>query len=95
MGYGREKKILKTIPTGQRTMSFSAKCSDMFSGTLTLGDESFNLEGDVPSLGIGSSDYIELNINLQTGQILNWKPPTDVALKEAVNGEDYYEDDEE
>jgi hypothetical protein len=27
-------------------------------------------------------DYIELKINLETGQILNWKKPTEAQLKE-------------
>lgn len=32
------------------------------------------------SLGIGGGDYIKLKINLRTGQIIDWVPPTENDL---------------
>lgn len=32
-------------------------------------------------LGLGGGDYVEFEIDIDTGQILNWKRPTDEALK--------------
>ena len=32
-------------------------------------------------------DYLYLNIDLETGQILNWKKPTPQQLADVINGE--------
>ena len=34
-------------------------------------------------------DYLILNIDLATGQIINWNPPTADQLEELFNGEGY------
>ena len=71
-------------------MTISGKCSDMFS--LTVGENhktEFDYDGYVPSdLGIGSGDYIELTIDLETGQIQDWKPITVDEVKSACKDED-------
>lgn len=97
MRWNEKKKTIKTVPTeGPLIIEFSAKCSDLFGGTLTVGDEGFDLDGYVPrDIGIGGGDYVELKIDLRTGQILNWKPPSGAAIKEAINGDDYDEFEEE
>jgi hypothetical protein len=53
-------------------LSMTAKCSDCFN--MNLG----KLEhyGYVPHSSLGGGDYIELDIDNDTGQILNWKPLT-------------------
>jgi len=52
-----------------------AKCSDMFSCTLTNGDKSVDYHGYVPSWMPGNhyGDYVSLEIDADTGHILNWK----------------------
>ena len=43
-------------------------------------------DGYVPSgFGIGGGDYIELEIDFETGQILNWKKPSDDDVEEFLN----------
>lgn len=63
-----------------KTIKISAKCSDLFSATIV--DENGSVikeyDGYVPSFFPGEhfGDYIELDIELATGRILNWNPPT-------------------
>lgn len=57
------------------TVNIQAKCNDMCSvGLRTESGQVFCSHGYVPEMGIGGGDYIDLEINVQTGQILNWKP---------------------
>lgn len=68
-----------------KVLSFTAKCSDLFSGQIT--DEDFNTikeyDGYVPKdLGIGGGDYLEMEIDLQTGQIINWKPIKEIEIED-------------
>jgi hypothetical protein len=63
-------------------MSVGGKVSDMC--WVHIGD--VDHDGYVPyDLGIGGGDYIELEINIETGQIINWKPLTIEMIKEAVD----------
>lgn len=67
-----------------KTISISAKCSDMFSATLNLEDgTSKQYDGYVPQFMPGNhyGDYVNLEIDLETGRILNWKKPTVEQLK--------------
>jgi hypothetical protein len=78
---------LKKLPT---TISFSAKCSDMFGATFLDADgkEVAKYDGYVPGFFPEEhyGDYVQLDIDLATGQIKNWKAPTlaqvNVALKD-------------
>lgn len=61
-----------------------AKCSDMC-GIYLIGDPNHQQntvhDGYVPKeLGIGGGDYISFEIDLETGQIVGWKKPSDEAL---------------
>lgn len=59
-----------------RKLQISAKCSDMFWGRLTEdGKELGEYSGEVPKfLGPdGYGDYVEMEIDVDSGQILNWK----------------------
>ncbi len=62
------------------TISICAKCSDMFSASLDDGRE---YDGYVPKFFPGEhyGDYVELEIDLKTGKILNWNPPTEKDLE--------------
>jgi hypothetical protein len=71
-----------------KVMRMSAKCSDLFwaafddaSGN-TLGE----YDGYVPNFMPGEhyGDYVELNIDLATGQILNWKAPKAAEIRKLI-----------
>lgn len=63
-----------------KIIQVTAKCSDMFS--VAVRDEKGEIlkeyNGYVPDFFPGQhyGDYIELDIELETGRILNWKKPT-------------------
>ena len=64
-----------------KTLYINAKCSDLFSASL---DDGRVYDGYVPSWMPGEhfGDYVELEIDIKTGQILNWKKPSDKELNE-------------
>ena len=67
----------------QRILHISAKCSDLFSGTLQeMGQPHRNYDGYVPSFLTtdGDEDYVSLSIDVDTGKILNWKRPSQKTL---------------
>jgi len=79
-----------------KTISFTAKCSDLFDLVIADGDEVVaEHDGYVPSgLGIGGGDYVELTINLETGFVVGWKSITiDDAIATIPSEDD--EDDED
>lgn len=54
------------------TIRISGKCDDRFSAR--IGDDDA-YEGYVLSgIGIGGGDYINMEIDLETGMIVGWKP---------------------
>jgi hypothetical protein len=64
-------------------LRISAKCSDLCS-TIYTDDNGKKTEsnGYVPS-GIGIDDYgdyVDIAIDMKTGQILDWKPVTDAQV---------------
>jgi hypothetical protein len=69
-------------------LSISAKCSDLCFTSFT--DAKGNVtksDGYVPQgIGIdetGTGDYVSMDIDMLTGQILNWTPVTDAKVIEA------------
>lgn len=69
-------------------MKIVAKCSDMFSASFFDKNNACvgRYDGYVPDFMPGQhyGDYIELTIDLKTGQILNWKPPTQNQLSDLM-----------
>jgi len=69
---------------GKTVLSICAKCSDRFAATLIDGNGKVLKEHDgyVPKLMPGQhwGDYVILDIDIETGQILNWKKPTEEKL---------------
>ena len=68
------------------TLVISAKCSDAFFAR--IGEKEYN--GYVPKWFPNPSvehwgDYVELEIDLETGKILNWKKPAQKELKETFD----------
>lgn len=72
------------MKNSKKTMWICAKCSDLFSASLKDGDSVKNYSGYVPDFFPEEhwGDYVEFNIDIETGQILNWKKPTkkDLAI---------------
>ena len=67
-----------------KTISISAKCSDLFGAFLYDGDNLIGeYDGYVPDFMPGQhhGDYVQLEIDIATGKILNWKKPTAEDLK--------------
>jgi hypothetical protein len=77
----REAKVLK----------IHAKCRDCCSATLLdqQGKVIKEHDGYVPDFMPGQhyGDYIILDIDVDTGQILNWNPPSRVSLECFIEGE--------
>jgi hypothetical protein len=72
-----------------RILSISAKCSDLcFTSFTDAKGKLTKSDGYVPQ-GIGidnygdCGDYVSMEIDMQTGQILNWKPVSDAQVIEA------------
>ena len=62
-----------------KVLSITAKCSDMFSASLTDDKTGTTYyDGYVPYFFPGNhyGDYVQLKIDIDTGTILNWKKPT-------------------
>ena len=67
-----------------KTIQIMAKCSDLFSALLVeKGKYVGKYSGYVPPWMPGKhyEKYVELEIDLVTGKILNWTPPTEEQLK--------------
>ena len=76
---------LKTAPA---VMRINAKCSDLFSALFDNADGSTvaTYNGYVPGFMPGNhyGDYVELDIDLKTGKILNWKAPSLKEINETL-----------
>lgn len=73
----------KKKPT--RILDITAKCRDLFSCRLIEdGNVTKDYDGYVPEFMPGEhwGDYVELQIDIDTGQIVNWKRPTKSQLSE-------------
>lgn len=76
---------LKAMPA---VMRINAKCSDMFSAVFANenGEDVADYNGYVPDFMPGQhyGDYVDLDIDLKTGQILNWKTPSLKAINDTL-----------
>ena len=70
-------------------LRISAKCSDLCWTEYTDKDgKKTESNGYVPkNIGIDDyGDYVELDIDMETGQIQNWKPVSDARVIKAQKG---------
>lgn len=79
----------KQVQVDAKTLSIYMKVCDSFSATLIDADGQTIAEQDrdyVPSFMPGEhyGDYLILEIDIDTGQIKNWKRPTEEQLSEWV-----------
>lgn len=85
----------KEVQVQAKTISIYAKCSDCCSASLKDqdGNEIQDHDGYVPSFMPGEhfGDYLILEIDLDTGKILNWKPPTADQIEEWIA--EHHDDD--
>lgn len=75
------------METPKGILRISAKCSDLCwtiytdsNGKIT---ESNSYVPEGIGIGDGYGDYIDIDINMKTGQILNWKPVSDAQVIKA------------
>lgn len=79
----------KKVEVDVSVIKIHAKCKDMCSYTL-VGSDGANIaegEGYVPDFMPEKhyGDYLILDIDLASGQILNWTPPTKEQLERLIN----------
>lgn len=82
----------KQVEVEAKTLHIHLKVSDCFGGKITdqhgevLVDKD---DGYVPSFMPGEhyGDYVILDIDLDSGQILNWKKPTSDQIESFINGD--------
>ena len=71
-------------------LNICGKTSDLFSANLVVDGETVKThDGYVPDFMPGQhwGDYVEMSIDIETGQILNWTKPSLDEVKEQLNGE--------
>lgn len=79
------------MPQKVNVKSVTVHCKVCDSGSYSLksadGKEIASLDDYVPGFFPGEhyGDYLDLDIDLETGQILNWKKPAPEAVAEAFN----------
>lgn len=87
-------EIKKTVEIEAKTLKICAKCCDMFSASLfdQNGEQiGGDYDGYVPKIMPGNDeDYIILDIDMDTGQILNWNPSSP-DLKDFINASESIE----
>lgn len=83
----------KQVKVNAKVMKIFVKCSDRFTYSIEDqdGTEIFTQDdGYVPDFMPGEhyGDYIILDIDIDTGTVLNWKTPTAEQLEKAMKEED-------
>lgn len=84
---------LKTIKVNAKVLKIHLKVSDRFCALL-VDDEGKPIhdqdDGYVPDFMPGQhyGDYVILDIDIDTGHVLNWKKPSAESIQEWINGED-------
>lgn len=64
-------------------LNITAKCSDMCDARLIDADGNvISRRNGYPPTAVGGGDYIRIEIDAQTGQIVGWKPLDETALND-------------
>lgn len=81
----------KKVQVDAKTLKVYLKVCDMFSANLESADGEClkEYEGYVPSFMPGThyGDYVILDIDIDSGKILNWLPPTQEQLEAFIKGD--------
>lgn len=83
----------KSVTVDVKRIKTCIKICDRFTAELigANGETIRSIEDEyVPDCFPGQhyGDYLELDIDIETGQILNWKPPIESELEQLVNGDE-------
>jgi hypothetical protein len=82
----------KTVQVDVTLLKLCVKVSDRFNADLVdaQGDKVGSYEGYVPNFFPGDhyGDYVELDIDLETGQIKNWKKPAATDIEKMLDADD-------
>lgn len=80
----------KVVKINAKTLSLVLKVSDQFCALLkdSEGHPIKDYEGYVPNFMPGEhyGDYVELDIDIDTGEIVNWEVPTKEQIEAFVDG---------
>ena len=83
-----ELEIKKPQTVTAKTLKIHLKVSDRFSADLVSdkGEPIHSHEGYVPEFMPGNhyGDYVILDIDIDTGQVMNWKTPTVAQIQEWI-----------
>lgn len=83
---------MKRVEVDAKVLKMHLKVGDMFTATLhdQDGEEIFEQRGGyAPGFLPGYyGDYVFLDVDIDTGKILNWTPPTEQQLQKWINNED-------
>ena len=82
--------VKKEVQVEAKTLKIHIKVSDNFSASIvdqdgdTIWDQD---DGYVPDFMPGEhyGDYVILDIDLDSGQVINWQKPTSAALEKLIN----------
>lgn len=84
-----EIEMTKLVPVNVKTIKLHLKVCDRFSCAVYDQDNRSlkEYEGYVPDFMPGQhyGDYVMLDIDVDSGQILNWKAPTADQLQDFIN----------
>lgn len=87
-----EIDAVKTVKVNAKSLSLHLKVCDRFTASLkdAEGAELKDYEGYVPDFMPGDhyGDYVEIDIDIDTGQITNWKTPTAEQIQDFINAEE-------
>jgi hypothetical protein len=80
----------KEVQVEAKTLEIYCKVCDNFTATLTdQSGEDIHVQEDgyVPGFMPGDhyGDYLILNIDLDTGRVINWKPPTAEQIQDWIS----------
>lgn len=82
----------KQVKVNAKEVQLYMKVRDEFSCSIVDQDKKniHSYEGYVPSFMPGEhyGDYLILNIDLDTGQVTNWKTPTPEEIEQFIKGEE-------
>ena len=80
----------ETVKVNAKTLKLCLKVRDCFCAALMSesGKQLKDYEGYVPNFMPGEhyGDYVDLEIDIDTGQILNWKKPTPEQIEKFIGG---------
>ena len=87
-----EIKMTKQVPVNAKTLHIHLKVRDEFTCSISDQDGATlkEYEGYVPSFMPGEhyGDYVILDIDMDTGTVMNWIVPHPEDMQPFINGED-------